>query len=76
MEGTGGAVYASWRVGGMLRPHPLLAVTAGWLPGTGQMALGVRFGAGPLALASALRRHVLLGGTSVQSLEWNARANP
>lgn len=76
VEGTGGAVYASWRVGGMLRPHPLLAVTAGWLPGTGQMALGVRFGAGPLALASALRRHVLLGGTSVQSLEWNARANP
>ena len=66
----GAAAAASWRIGGVFRPHPLLAILAGRESASGQIALGIRFGAGSLNLSSALRRHALLGGTSVQSLEW------
>ncbi len=58
------------RFGAGVRLHPLLSVYVGFAPLHRSIGVGVRFGMGDWEGHSALRRHALLGGTSIQGIRW------
>jgi len=65
-----------WRYGATLQLHSLLSIYSGWSPRVQTMALGIRFGMGNWEGFSSIRRHLTLGTTSIQGLQWQHEMKP
>ncbi len=65
-----------WRFGAVLHLHALLSLYSGRSPRAQTIALSIRFGMGNWEGFSALRRHSVLGTTSIQGLHWRKETKP